>query len=206
MITIEQIKAARALLGWNQQDLADASGTSKPAIANLERRLSSPRAETLVGIQSAMEEAGIEFIEGPGVRFNSDILKVQVFKGSDSLQRLWDDIYDSLKRGEEKLIFGVDEEFFQQVKGFDKFIERSHNKGLKGRLLVKEGDKNRPDPTAEYREIPAELFENVPFYVYKNKYAILLWEPEPTVVLIENRAIAETYRKQFNKMWDGAES
>ena len=34
MITIEQCRAARGLLGWTQQDIADASGLSKTAINN----------------------------------------------------------------------------------------------------------------------------------------------------------------------------
>ena len=35
MITSEQVKAARGLLRWNQQDLAAASGISLPAISKL---------------------------------------------------------------------------------------------------------------------------------------------------------------------------
>ena len=36
MLTIRQIKAARALLGWSQADLARHSGISEPTIARLE--------------------------------------------------------------------------------------------------------------------------------------------------------------------------
>lgn len=35
-ITIRQVKAARALLGWSQSDLARHSGVSEPTIARLE--------------------------------------------------------------------------------------------------------------------------------------------------------------------------
>jgi hypothetical protein len=33
---VRQVKAARALLGWSQQDLARASGVSEPTIGRLE--------------------------------------------------------------------------------------------------------------------------------------------------------------------------
>ena len=38
MVSIRQIKAARALLGWSQQDLASHSGISYPTIARLEAK------------------------------------------------------------------------------------------------------------------------------------------------------------------------
>ncbi len=74
LITIPQLKAARALLGWSQSDLAERSGVSEPTIARLESfdgHLGG-RAETGAKIRSALEKGGIEFIDenggGPGVR------------------------------------------------------------------------------------------------------------------------------------------
>jgi transcriptional regulator with XRE-family HTH domain len=74
LVTIRQIKAARALLGWSQADLARASGVSEPTIARLESvdgRLGG-RKETGMKLRAAIEAAGIEFIEedggGPGLR------------------------------------------------------------------------------------------------------------------------------------------
>ncbi len=74
LTTIRQVKAARALLGWSQSDLARHSGISEPTIARLESaegRLGG-RGETAEKIRSALERSGIEFIDenggGPGVR------------------------------------------------------------------------------------------------------------------------------------------
>jgi len=75
LITIRQVKAARALLGWSQADLAKRSGVSEPTIARLESMDGNlgGRQETGLKIQHAIEAAGIEFIEdnggGEGVRF-----------------------------------------------------------------------------------------------------------------------------------------
>lgn len=75
MLTPGQIRAARALLGWKQTDLATASGVSEISIKNIERGVTDPRASTLRAIQSAFEEAGVIFLDpgvvrdgGPGVR------------------------------------------------------------------------------------------------------------------------------------------
>ena len=75
-ISIRQIKAARSLLGWSQDDLAAASGISKPTIGRLEAIDSNEpiggRAETGEALAAALEKAGVEFIAendgGAGVR------------------------------------------------------------------------------------------------------------------------------------------
>jgi predicted transcriptional regulator len=75
VITPVQIRAARALIGWTQADLAQASGVSEVAIKNLERGATDPRVSTINNIQAAFETAGVIFLEagdvrdgGPGVR------------------------------------------------------------------------------------------------------------------------------------------
>jgi transcriptional regulator with XRE-family HTH domain len=75
-ISIRQIKAARSLLGWSQDDLAASSGVSKPTIGRLEAiDTNEPiggRAETGAALVAALEKAGVEFIAenggGAGVR------------------------------------------------------------------------------------------------------------------------------------------
>jgi transcriptional regulator with XRE-family HTH domain len=74
LITTRQVKAARALLGWSQGDLAKRSGISEPTIARLESAEGElgGREDTGDKIKKAIVNAGIEFIEenggGPGVR------------------------------------------------------------------------------------------------------------------------------------------
>jgi len=74
LATIRQIKAARALLGWSQRDLAQHSSISEPTIARLESADGpiSGRPKTAEKIMTALEKGGIEFIDenggGAGVR------------------------------------------------------------------------------------------------------------------------------------------
>jgi predicted transcriptional regulator len=65
MITGLQIRAARALLGWSQQDLADKSLLSETAILKLETGSADSRTSTLVKVRKSLESAGIEFINRP---------------------------------------------------------------------------------------------------------------------------------------------
>lgn len=70
MITPEQIRGARAMLGMTQTHLARAAGLSTTGLNNIERGASDPKSSTLTAIRTALEAAGVEFIttdRGEGV-------------------------------------------------------------------------------------------------------------------------------------------
>lgn len=205
-ITLEQIKAARSLLNWTQGDLAKKSGISKPALANFERGIAKPRTETINSLQKALEEDGIEFTDGPGVKIKKNVLEVKVLSG-ESLKTLWSDVYNTLNAGEERFISGIKEEKFVQAAGgefFDKMMKKLKKKGVKGKTLLLNGDTDFRDPTAEYRWVDKAHFSDVAFYVYGNKSAIIVWKPEMQIILIENKAVVDAYKKQFDGLWDSA--
>lgn len=71
MITPAQCRAARALLDWSQQQLADASKIGNATIRNFEGGKSAPQHATLDVLQRALESAGVEFINGTGVKLRT---------------------------------------------------------------------------------------------------------------------------------------
>ena len=64
MLHAAQIRAARALLGWRQEQLAKASGVGAATIQRIERSVGpvGGYVSTLTRIQSAFEQAGIVFL------------------------------------------------------------------------------------------------------------------------------------------------
>ena len=73
-LTSEIVRAARALVRWEQRHLADASSISLPTIKRLEAKPGpvQAHASTVTALKRALEAAGIEFIDenggGAGVR------------------------------------------------------------------------------------------------------------------------------------------
>jgi len=73
MLKIEQLRAARGLLGWSQSKLAARAGLSLPTVKRVEAGV-GPRVsdDARIKLRQALEFAGIEFIDenggGPGVR------------------------------------------------------------------------------------------------------------------------------------------
>jgi transcriptional regulator with XRE-family HTH domain len=78
-ITPEQCRAARGLLDWSQQDLAEKARVGVVTVRQLEADTHEPRRATLDVIRRALEAAGVEFIDenggGPGVRLKKVLTK-----------------------------------------------------------------------------------------------------------------------------------
>jgi transcriptional regulator with XRE-family HTH domain len=72
MISPEQCRAARGLLNWSQQELADRAQVGIVTVRQLEAGQHEPRRSTLDVVRRALEAAGVDFIDknggGPGVR------------------------------------------------------------------------------------------------------------------------------------------
>ena len=73
-----QLKAARALIGWGQKDVAEAAGVAIGTVRRMETGEGNIRGnmETVRKVQAALEAGGIEFIPekngGPGVRLKKE--------------------------------------------------------------------------------------------------------------------------------------
>lgn len=84
MITGAQMKAARALLGIDQREMADLSGLSLPTVQRMEASTGVVRGnvDSLMKLIAALEQGGIELIgensesigRGRGVRLKSPAL------------------------------------------------------------------------------------------------------------------------------------
>ena len=75
MLTSAQLRAARGLLGWSQTELAERAGLGFATVQRAERDpdVITGNVKTVVKLQTALEDAGVVFIDadrdmGPGVR------------------------------------------------------------------------------------------------------------------------------------------
>lgn len=205
MITLGQIKAARALLDWRQEDLAERSGISLAAINKLERGAGSPRQFTLDTLQQTFENSGVEFTEGPGVRLTDNIFNMQTFTGKQAPVQLLDDVFHALKhKGGEVLLSGINEglweDYAKEVVSHQKRL-REHN--ITSRALMCIGDTNMLPYLDKkiYRWIPKELFTQLLYYVYGDKFALVVWGKPIRITIIQNAVVADTFRRQFEINW-----
>lgn len=70
MVTGKHIRAARAVVGLDLSDLAEAAGVSRNTVSRIERGAEA-MASTMGKLQRALEAEGIEFLDigNPGIRW-----------------------------------------------------------------------------------------------------------------------------------------
>ena len=206
MATIEQIRAARALLGWSQGELAERAGLSQTGIARIEGGTSQPNTATVVKIVNSFTGAGLEFIDG-GVRMVKD--RLVIFEGPDSVRQLQDDVYSVLRKsGGEVLLLGIDELTPEEGEDYNytvSHIRRLQDAGASERILIRKGTSNFLAPRSWYRWIPEKYFSPHTIYVYGTKVALLLRAPHYRVLLLDNQYFSESLTAFFNFVWDQAE-
>jgi transcriptional regulator with XRE-family HTH domain len=71
-MTPSQCRAARGLIRWTQEELAQKAAVSIVTVRNFELEKSAPIRATIEAMRRGLESAGVEFIAenggGPGVR------------------------------------------------------------------------------------------------------------------------------------------
>lgn len=205
MVNSDQCRAARGMLNWTQHDLANATGISKTSIVRFEQGGSDLKSNTLEIIQKTFENADIIFPDEYGVRRKTD--HVEILQGTDAANKLWDNIYLSLKAtGGEVLITNVDEKKGLEL---DKSILLEHLKRLqesniRERLLSCEGDTNFLMPKEYYRWVSKEMFDyGTTTYIYDNKVALQLWN-NAMIMLVHSKVAFEAEKKRFEQIWKNA--
>lgn len=68
MVTSREVRAARALLGWTRQKLADKAIVSLNSVIRLEQGAVDSRTSTIDAVKRVLERAGIEFLSLHGDR------------------------------------------------------------------------------------------------------------------------------------------
>lgn len=205
MMTIQQLRAARSLLDWTQGQLAQKSGLSRASVAALEQGKGKAHGKTVQAIQLALEQAGIEFTPEPGVRLRREKYQFRVLEGENAVFELWDDIILALgTTGGEVLMSGISEkQWLEKYKAeMTANIIKQRSFKIYTRILLAEGDNQVIIGPASYRAVSKQVFQQTPYFVYADRFAILNWGPPIRILAVFNAAIADTFRQQFEYNWE----
>ncbi len=206
LLTAEQIKAGRALLGWSQADLATKSGYSLPAINNIERGIACARPDTLCDIRQTFEQNGIQFIDGPGVRIENAFFRIKVLEGAGAVERLFGNILHALeKEGDEVLFFDIDEQKLLQFahKELTSFQKKLALRNIRLRMLCRpQMDAGIKFINSEKRFIGRDTMPLSPRIIYSNRVAQVFFENPFRVIVLTHNGNADMARAQFDFLWN----
>jgi transcriptional regulator with XRE-family HTH domain len=210
MPTLDQIRAARALLNWSQSDLADRTGLSQTGIARIESGVSQANLNTMDKIFHAFDEAGIEFIADRGVEKRAR--EVRQYTGGQGFRDFMDDVYETAKDvGGEICLYNAKPANWIKWLGVD--WNKAHSErmatltgAINFKITCKKGSYDFiGSKHAEYRWVPDKLWSEKAFYAYGDKIGFLNFEEDSVLIyVLKQRHFADSFRTLFNVAWEYA--
>jgi DNA-binding XRE family transcriptional regulator len=208
VITGRQIRAGRALLGWDATDLADKANITRETVYRIESGTHKAQETTLVSIARIFDLNDVELTEDEGIRIRKN--QVRVFTGREGYRQFLDHIYDTMKENGGKIRqFNLsDGKNLPHAGDYSKVhLERmSKIKNLDARVLTIEGDYNFPAKHCQYRWLSKKNKILIPYYVYNDfvEMPIFRNEDHVEVVSIRSKLLSEQFVQQFEMFWDTA--
>lgn len=212
-ITTAQIRGARGILNWSQQDLAQRTGISATSIGSIENGQTTPRESTINIIRKTLETAGIEFIGYEGVKVQTNY--VRTLNGADGFSDFLDDVYQTAilygteSKPTEVFLSNVVHENWVKHMGPDRWANHTRrmteSKNIMDvRIIVRENDYNFPAKDySRYKWFPKNMFNDKSFYSYHDRLAFINFqEDDVEITIIQQMAFAEGYRTLFRIAWD----
>ena len=137
-------------------------------------------------------------------------LSVETYKGKNVVRIALRDIINTLKEtGGKVLCTAVAESIpFSKYKTICDQYERDMIRyKIKERVIIKQGTKGIfQKGTSTYRRIPKKFFNQNPIQIYGNNVQIMVWGNPDYLIIMRNKGVADSYRKQFELLWNIAKN
>lgn len=192
--SIEQVKAARALLKWTQKDLAKHAGLKDDQIYNYEAgRSRAP--DILEAVYEAFSRENVVFLEDGVQRQTRDIIIY------DDYLNILEDASSVLAYGDELLLHRADER-----RSGPEVVAKSEEMmkaGIIFKLTICEGNTFVRGNADSYRWIPKDYFGGSQVEaIYADRYVIHVRGSRDEFVCIRNQTLADVHRHEFYYWWN----
>lgn len=208
MLTLPQIRAARALLDWSQSDLAQHAELSQTGIARIENGTNKPNSRTLDKIARAFDRADVEFIGETGVKKRSG--EIRVLKGANGLKEFLDELYIYAENnGGPFHLHNADPRNWRKWLGDEWFNAHSERMAKLGdtiqfKITCAEGMTDLISTGfAKYKWFPKDKFNDQSIYAFGETLAFVYFgENDLQVSVLKNKEFAAAFSILFDIAWD----
>ena len=138
-----------------------------------------------------------------------EVRMARVYEGWEGMKSAFKDIVDTLREGDDYLVFSVSPEGRQER--FRRFISKFHaarcRKKIRLKIIVNEtlretvGRDREAEPYTRVKYTSSAELTPAAINVYGNKVLIALWTDTPTGFTIESKEVADSFRIYFNNLW-----
>jgi hypothetical protein len=208
MITGSQVRAARGLLDWSADTLAEKAKLNVDTIRNIEKGRVQGHGTSLDKIVQVFAKNRVEFTDNQGVRVRPTI--VETYEGPERFDEFYDFLYEHmLEQCGEVCLSVVDEGLLAKYRTNPE-VQRQRMRELVNsgkvsyRVLVTVGDFT--GDYVEYRQQPARAAAPTAFYAFGECLALISFpgKAAPHVVVIRSQPLTDSYRQAFYAAWEKA--
>ncbi len=132
--------------------------------------------------------------------------RVELYKGNRVYRTLIKDIIANAKHNDKICILGVDEALLEDIEPiyFKQYLKIIDEKNIKERIIIAKGKPILSKKNLEYREVPFEYIDDTVTVIFQDKVFIFVSESPAHLIVIENKRVTNSYRKQFEIIWASA--
>ncbi|MEA3413931.1 MAG: helix-turn-helix domain-containing protein [Nanoarchaeota archaeon] len=137
-------------------------------------------------------------------KLNKEETKVDLYKGKRVYRDLLKDIINSLKKISEIFLLNIDEEILNKKVEpiyLEQYLNLINTKKIKEKIIIKKGNKKLKKSNLQYKILDEKYMGKTAQVIYGNKVALFILGNPYYLIIIDNKEIAETYRKQFSLLW-----
>ena len=133
---------------------------------------------------------------------------MNVYRGNKAVRQIFDKMVEEINPGEAYLVFGASQVSSHFDKYFENMAKKLQAKGSGARAIFDESTHFQIKAIKKYgfevRTLPKEYVTPAEVNIYQDKVFTILWTKEPQAWVIENKAVADSYRKYFDVLWKTA--
>ena len=143
----------------------------------------------------------------PAIRLKRSHIKEEnktvVYTGLQGAKLILKEAIEAARKGAELCGYGTDVDPYALYlpAAIKEHFEEQIKYNIKWRLLFTKGKWKSPSPRADIRYLAKGFNLPVRTMIYGNKVAIVDFSPPVTTIIIENRSVADAYKKHFDFLW-----
>tara|TARA_Y100000310_G_C20699789_1_gene828635 strand:- start:3922 stop:4641 length:720 start_codon:yes stop_codon:yes gene_type:complete len=181
-------------------------GVVSSILQDNKRQFQATSPENLVELLKLRLESFMEIVPKLSalVATQKEDTNVSLHKGKGAYRVLLKDIIATLKKNDEVLLVGVDEQvLLEEVEPIylEQYFSTIKKKNIREKVIMKEGKKDLSIPNVKHKFLDEKYIGNTEQIIYGEKVAIFILGTPYYLIIIDNREVADTYRKQFELLW-----
>lgn len=139
--------------------------------------------------------------------FLKEEIDAEIFKGWRGLETVFEDMINTLNKGEIDYVFGASKGFdtIKTRRFYDKYQIITYKKGIKIKAIFNEDSREyfRKSKTIKKHIDARFLNQSTPteINIYNNKVLIIILSEIPIVIMIKGKGVASSFKQYFDTMW-----